>query len=531
VCLFVICYIVRGNRFERYPANIASLIGFIIRTIVNCLALDQINCSLHSAIALTVGILEYGHRERTILDCLNTIYRCIDANDRDRSRIHALSLQRLYRTKCHRIVVRDDAVKFGVAQQRRNHVHCVCTVIICNQRSRRLRCLDAIVLQCLQYGSGALFSMYQTQRALQHQILNFGLALILEVISQKFTLIVTGGVLIGNNRYGLACFQNAGIGRCAVNENNLHITGSLDALLCRCGIYQIDQHCVIACIFSRFDKLEHLAGIVLDAARREARRLAAFSVEVIFRLSPSLDPVEQVSIIENLVEQHHISALAITPLDCLLVETKINELIDQRGIPVVTFNTDLPNSRRLCYVGQENISSGRTVAELMRLVTRESGTVATIITPCMYHSAYRERLKGFKEELLTPDSPLQLQEVTLPNDDSNVVYEHTLRLLQETPELTGIYAITPGYAGACSALVDSGRARGVHLIMHDEIPANLYELRRGVADFVIGQDAVQQGALPLSLLADYIQLKQQPPKEFYHTDIRVLLRHNIENLL
>lgn len=69
----------------------------------------------------------------------------------------------------------------------------------------------------------------------------------------------------------------------------------------------------------------------------------------------------------------------------------------------------------------------------------------------------------------------------------------------------------------------AGRFRprtGVHLIMHDEIPANLYELRRGVADFVIGQDAVQQGALPLTLLADYIQLKQQPPKEFYHTDIR-----------
>ena len=271
--------------------------------------------------------------------------------------------------------------------------------------------------------------------------------------------------------------------------------------------------------------------IVLDAARREARRLAAFSVEVIFRLSPSLDPVEQVSMIEELVEQHHISALAITPLDCLLVETKINELIDQRGIPVVTFNTDLPNIRRLCYVGQENLSSGRTVAELMRLVARESGTVATISAPCMYHGAYRERLKGFKEELLTPDSSLQLRDVMLPNDDSNVVYEHTLRLLQEVPELTGIYAITPGYAGVCSALVDSGRARGVHLIMHDEIPVNLYELRRGVADFVIGQDAVQQGALPLSLLADYIQLKQQPPKEFYHTDIRVLLRHNIENLL
>ena len=67
--------------------------------------------------------------------------------------------------------------------------------------------------------------------------------------------------------------------------------------------------------------------------------------------------------------------------------------------------------------------------------------------------------------------------------------------------------------------------------MHDEIPANLHEIRRGVADFVIGQDAQLQGSLPLSLLADHIQLNQRPQKEFYHTDIRVLLRHNIDNLL
>ena len=93
--------------------------------------------------------------------------------------------------------------------------------------------------------------------------------------------------------------------------------------------------------------------IVLDAARREARRLAAFSVEVIFRLSPSLDPVEQVSMIEELVEQHHINALAITPLDCLLVETKINELIDQRGIPVVRLTPIFQHpSAVLCRAGK-----------------------------------------------------------------------------------------------------------------------------------------------------------------------------------
>ena len=48
--------------------------------------------------------------------------------------------------------------------------------------------------------------------------------------------------------------------------------------------------------------------------------------------------------IEELVEQHHISALAITPLDCLLVETKINELIDQRGMPVVRLTPICPTA-------------------------------------------------------------------------------------------------------------------------------------------------------------------------------------------
>ena len=41
--------------------------------------------------------------------------------------------------------------------------------------------------------------------------------------------------------------------------------------------------------------------MVLDACRREAKRLSAFSTKVIFRLSLTLDPVEQVSMIEELV--------------------------------------------------------------------------------------------------------------------------------------------------------------------------------------------------------------------------------------
>lgn len=271
--------------------------------------------------------------------------------------------------------------------------------------------------------------------------------------------------------------------------------------------------------------------MVLDACRREAKRLSAFSTKVIFRLSLTLDPLEQVSMIEELIEEQHISGLAITALHSILVENKINELIAKYNLPVVTFNTDLPNSKRFCYVGQDNFAAGRTAAELMRLMTGGKGIVAPIIGPLEYHFAYSERLSGFQSEAERIAPQLTLRQTNLTNDDDEVAMQATLTLLKQVPDLAGIYAITPGYDGVCRALLQTGRAQDVHLILHDEIAANLRYIKDGVVDFVLGQDAELQGSLPLSLLADFIQLRQSPSKRNIFTDIRVLLRYNVDNLL
>lgn len=271
--------------------------------------------------------------------------------------------------------------------------------------------------------------------------------------------------------------------------------------------------------------------LVLDACRREAKRLSAFSTKVIFRLSLTLDPIEQVSMIEELVEQQHISGLAITALHSILVENKINELIEKHNLPVVTFNTDLPRSKRFCYVGQDNFAAGRTAAELMRLMTGGKGIVSSIIGPSEYHFAYSERFSGFQSELAQIAPQIKLRQTNLTSDDDAVAMQATLELLQQVPDLAGIYAITPGYDGVCQALLKTGRAQDVRLILHDEIAANLRYLKDGVVDFVLGQDAELQGALPLSLLADFIQLRQSPSKPNIFTDIRVLLRYNVDNLL
>ena len=272
--------------------------------------------------------------------------------------------------------------------------------------------------------------------------------------------------------------------------------------------------------------------VLLEACRREAQQLSVFSTDTIFRLSRSLDPVEQVRMIDDLVDNHRIDGLAIMPLNSYLVENRLNELAEKKSLPIITFNTDLPESRRICYVGQDSAAAGRTAAALMRLATGGHGLISPIVGPSENHSAYTDRLRGFQLELCSQPSDMQLLVTHAANDDDiECTYRATLQLLRTHPDIAGIYAITSGYEGACRALIETGLAGKVHLILHDEIASNLEYARQGVIDFVLGQDAEVQGTLPMQLLSDFIHLRHYPDKKFYYTDIRVLFRYNIDNLL
>lgn len=54
-----------------------------------------------------------------------------------------------------------------------------------------------------------------------------------------------------------------------------------------------------------------------------------------------------------------INGIAMTPYNDDRIRNRINALYEQ-GIPVVTLNTDIENSRRLAYVGSNYTRSGAT---------------------------------------------------------------------------------------------------------------------------------------------------------------------------
>lgn len=98
---------------------------------------------------------------------------------------------------------------------------------------------------------------------------------------------------------------------------------------------------------------------------------------MIVKENPSVDEEAQLKSILEL-EEAGIQALAIMPVDCDRIREKLNDLIEEKQIPVVAFNTDIIGTKRNCFVGLDNWKSGQTAAGLMGLMMHGKGKVLGI---------------------------------------------------------------------------------------------------------------------------------------------------------
>lgn len=128
----------------------------------------------------------------------------------------------------------------------------------------------------------------------------------------------------------------------------------------------------------------------------------------------------------------------------------INKAIDA-GIPVICFDSDAPESKRIAYVGTNNYDFGAVGAKAMVEMIGGAGEVAICLVPGTV--AQEERAQGFKD-YLAQHAP-KVKVVTELNDEGDVAKTETLctALLQSNPNIKGIFS-THGYGapGAAAAV-------------------------------------------------------------------------------
>ncbi len=263
---------------------------------------------------------------------------------------------------------------------------------------------------------------------------------------------------------------------------------------------------------------------VFEGVSSKAEELAGYNCTVIVKqIASSVEA--QLSAIEELVAEE-INGIALAPYNDFRIRDKIN-LLSEQGIPVVTLNTDIENTRRIAYVGSHYTKSGSTAAGLLRLMTHGEVHVG-IITGSSNILCHTERIAGFTESLKPFSDTIHIAEIVEVHDDEFESYEKTTALLKKHPEINALYFVAGGVYGGCRSVKALGLQNQMRIVAYDMVPTTKEFLRQGIISAVICQQPKLQGSKPLALLFTYLTTGELPDREQHYVAVDIRIRENCD---
>ena len=224
---------------------------------------------------------------------------------------------------------------------------------------------------------------------------------------------------------------------------------------------------------------------VLRGIAQAEAELQDWGVRVELRLLRGYDSAAQRRAMEELKD---CAALVIQPINAGEIREEIAALAE-RGVPVITINADLEDSRRAVYVGADYYRGGLTAGGMVNLCC-PGGARLGVVAGARAILGHAQRLQGFLDAL----SPAhQVLERCQGEDEPERIYAEVSAMLKRRPELNALFVAAAGCASACQAVLDAGRAGQVQAFGFDLVPENAAMMRRGVIRALICQQPRRQG--------------------------------------
>jgi len=263
---------------------------------------------------------------------------------------------------------------------------------------------------------------------------------------------------------------------------------------------------------------------VVDGVESRASELSEYGVSVDIRYTDIEDPSMQVKLIDELVDTG-INGLVLTAINHPLVVDRIKKLTES-GFPVVTSNSDIPDSGRLAYVGSDYYTSGETAAGMMNLMCAGTANVGVIMgSPLVL--CHSERVTGFTNRIKEEYTGIKIIATDVNYDDDIQSYVVTKRLLKKYKNINALFLAAAGVVGACRAVEELGYKDKLKIICYDATAATRELIKSGSISAAITQGPFEQGAKPLDILLNHVGIGQKPDQEYYFTELSIKIKENL----
>lgn len=217
------------------------------------------------------------------------------------------------------------------------------------------------------------------------------------------------------------------------------------------------------------------AEALMSASMRRAD--AVIEPHVVFE-----DDLSPEAVSANLLRMGQTShAIAVVTADHPLVSQAIDELRG-RGIPVVAYVTDLSAASRAGFVGTDNWKRGRTAAWFISQTADSPGKVFPLVGSNRYQCQDIADA-SFRSYMREHAPAFSINETQLTHEVPDNAYAIVHRLIEEEPDLRGIFVNGGGISGVLRALRELApdRQRMIRVVCSDIGP----ETRKGLSEGLI----------------------------------------------
>lgn len=259
----------------------------------------------------------------------------------------------------------------------------------------------------------------------------------------------------------------------------------------------------------------------IQVAKEESERMG---IAVNIKKINGVDPQKVMAAMKKLREGG-CRGIAMVPAEDRQLKNMVDEFVEA-GIPIVTFNSDLEDSKRLSFVGQNALQSGKAAAGLMAEILPENADVQ-VISGYPSNHAHRDRSEGFVRELTELRKDVHCLPVQYGYDENRIAETITNEMLKIYPNIRGIYAAASGTEGICQAIRKKGLEGNVKVVANDLTAGNEQELKKGAIQFLIGQNAYIQGYSPVMTLFGILFDGKYPKEEYEYTEIVIKNKYNL----
>jgi len=259
-----------------------------------------------------------------------------------------------------------------------------------------------------------------------------------------------------------------------------------------------------------------------EAAAKELSASKGVPIEIVWLTPPQEDGEVQAQRVRQAVNDGA-SAILLSASDAGKVTGAINDAVD-RGVPVMMFDSDAPQSKRFAFYGVDDHKTGETtMAELAKLMGGK-GKVA-ILAGNQNAPNLQMRVQGVKDEAKKYPGISIVGTFNHPETPQDAAAE-VIRANNAYPDIQG-WAMIGGWPLFTQTLLTDLNPAKQKVVSVDALPAELAYVEKGIAPVLLAQPVYMWGDIGVRTLVDKVHDKKDPANPIIPME---LVRVSKENL-